>query len=193
MATKQPTRRVLGSKGHRGRLRSHGINEKSKAAGLQQDSHTAGVLVSITDLSHAFTMARETIKRRLADSAVPAVGQRGGHPTYSLRDSVQAIMNGDSDPARLDPFRKKALLQSEQIATKLAEDRGELLQIDDVRETFAGAFRVVQLTLETLPDLLERDAALTPQQTEVCERALDNLRQDLHAKLMEVANARARG
>ncbi|HTE43249.1 MAG TPA: DUF1441 family protein [Steroidobacteraceae bacterium] len=155
---------------------ARGNDAKSNPAGLQQKS----LLVSITDLAHAFTMARETVSRRLTDANVSAAGKRSGHNTYALRDAVQALLSGDDVVARLDPFRQKAKLQSEAISLKLATDRGELIPRDDVRETFAAAFKPIRQTLETLPDVLERDAALTPTQVACCERAIDKLREELH-------------
>lgn len=147
------------------------------------------VQVSITDLAHAFSMARETVKRRLDDRKVKSTG--GSRPKYELRDAVQAILHED-DPDRLDPFRRKASLQSEQIALRLAVERGELVPCDDVRETFAKAFKPIRLTLETLPDILERDAGLTPPQVARCERVLDEVREQLHDEVFKVTNARKR-
>ena len=98
-----------------------------------------------------------------------------------------------ADAGEADPFRRKASLQGEQIELRLAVERGDLLPANDVRDVFAEGFKVVRLALETLPDVLERDAALTPVQVAACERVLDKTREELHGDLQKVkAHARKR-
>lgn len=146
------------------------------------------VLVSVTDIAHAFGRSRETVARRLADLRVPAAGKRRGGPVYSLRDAVRAMLEAD---AERDPFRRKADLQAEAIALQLSVKRGELIHVDDVREAYAAALKPVRLALETLPDMLERDAGLTPAQVARAERAIDEARDRLHADVLKVARVRA--
>jgi hypothetical protein len=146
------------------------------------------VQVSISQLAHAFSMARETVARRLADANVEPAGTRSGRPVFSLRDCVQALVH--DDPQQLDPFRRKAALQSEQLQIRIATERGELVPIEDVRDTFAAALKPIRHTLETLPDLLERDAGLSAPQVRACERVIDKLRDALHLQLKELGDVR---
>ncbi len=146
------------------------------------------VQVSVTQISHAFRLARETVSRRLADAKVKPTGKSRGGPAYELRDVVRALLDPD---AAKDPFRRKADLQSEEIELRLKVERGELIPRDDVRETWAEALKPVRLALETLPDVLERDVALTPAQVACAERVIDEVRTQLHGQVLKVANARS--
>lgn len=131
---------------------------------------------------------RDTLRKRLVEAGATASGKRGGHPVYTLSVVLRAVLSG----AGADPFRRRAERQSELLEMKLAVERGELIPRDEVRETFAEAFKPIRQTLETLPDILERDAALTPQQVAACEKAIDKLREELHQQVTGERHARPR-
>jgi hypothetical protein len=151
------------------------------------------VNLSISDLAVEFGMTRETVAKRLADGKVKPADKRRSHPVYRLRDALRALLTGpDGDPDKLDPFRRKAHFQAEQAQLKLQTDRGELITSGDVERTFAAALKPIRLCLETLPDILERDVGLSPTQVTRCERALDEIREQLHADVLKVARVQAR-
>jgi Protein of unknown function (DUF1441) len=96
-------------------------------------------------------------------------------------------------PDRLDPFRRKAHWQAESAELRVAVDRGELVPRQDVLETYAAALKPIRLTLETLPDVLERDAGLSAHQVARAEKAIDQVREHLHADVLkELDRVRAR-
>ena len=139
------------------------------------------ITCSVSQLAHAFKMARETVSRKLADAKVEPIGKRSARPRYDLRDCVRALVQRDAD--QHDPFRRKAAAQAEALELRLGAERGEYIAADDVRETYAAAFVPIRRMLETLSDVLERDAALTPAQVARVERAVDELRHELADEL----------
>lgn len=144
------------------------------------------VHLSISQLAVETGQTRETVSRRLSASGVKATEKRKGYPVYRLRDALRVVLTApDQDPEKLDPHRRKAHFQAEQAGIRLAAERGELVKRTDVAETFTAAFKSVQLVLETLPDILERDAGLAPEQVTCVERALDELRERLYAEVVK--------
>ncbi len=139
------------------------------------------VKVSVSQLSHAFRMGRETVARRLADGKVAPVDKRSGRPVYALHDCVPVLAPRDADTT--DPFRRLALAQATSLELKLAAERGAYLQVEDVREQYASGFKPVRRMLDALPDALERDAGLTAPQVAPVERAVDALRRELAEEL----------
>jgi phage terminase Nu1 subunit (DNA packaging protein) len=88
---------------------------------------------------------------------------------------------------RLDPGQEKARLdklRADQIADAIAVKRGELIPAEEFRQGLAGPFKLLANTVESLPDVLERDAGLTGAQAELCIKICDRLREDLYQKLI---------
>lgn len=88
---------------------------------------------------------------------------------------------------RLDPGQEKARLdklRADQIADAIAVKRRELIPAEQFREGLAGPFKLLANTVESLPDVLERDAGLTGAQVELCIKICDRLREDLYRKLI---------
>lgn len=59
----------------------------------------------------------------------------------------------------------------------------ELIPIRDHETALATAFKMVAAALETLPDVLERDAGLSGAAIEVAQRVVDRVRDDLYRRL----------
>jgi hypothetical protein len=146
----------------------------------------AAVNLSISELSAELQQSRETIRKRLAELGIKPAGKRRHYPVFRLRDAIRALLSGpDADPGKLDPFRRKAHWQAEQAELRVAVDRGELIAREDVLATYAAALKPIRLVLETLPDILERDAGLSAQQVTRAERAIDDLREHLHGDVLK--------
>ena len=108
-------------------------------------------------------MTRDVLRRILAEASVAPIGKRGGHPVYALRDVFQAVMAQHS-PEELNPHARLALARALKAEDELRMRRGDLITRDDMRDTMAAAIKPMRQTLEVLPDVLERDAGLTPSQ-----------------------------
>ena len=138
------------------------------------------VTLSISQLATELTLTRETVRKRLTDAGVKTAGKRKGYSLYRLRDAVQALLTGpDADPTRLDPYRRKAHWQAEAAELRLDVDKGDLVRRPDVEATYAACLKPIALMLDTLPDILERDAGLTADQVTRAERAIDETREQL--------------
>jgi hypothetical protein len=151
------------------------------------------VTLSISELSSELQQTRETIRKRFADAGVKPAGKRRNYAVFRLRDALRALLTAPgADPDRLDPFRRKAHFQAESAQLKLALDRGDLIRREDVEQAYAAVMKPIRLTLETLPDVLERDAGLSAQQVTRAERAIDELREHLHDDVLKGLKKRVR-
>ena len=140
----------------------------------------SAVNLSISQLSAEVGQTRETIRKRLADAGVKSASKARGHALYRLRDALRALLTGaNADPDQLDPYRRKAFIQGDQAKLRLAVDRGELVRVPDLEQVYAATMKPIALMLDTLPDILERDAGLNAQQVARVEKAIDDLREQL--------------
>jgi len=57
------------------------------------------------------------------------------------------------------------------------------MRADDVRQDVAKVFKSLAQTLDSLNDVLERDAGLSPEQAAVIEQLLDREREKLYVRL----------
>lgn len=153
---------------------------KKRAAKVTQ--LPAGVTLSLSQLAGEFLSSRETIKRRLDSANVPPVAMRGGHPVYRLRDAVGPLTtdpDAGTDPDRLDPLKRKAYYQAELDKLRLQTERGEVIPVIEVEARFGAFTGLVVRWLDTILDVLERDAGMTPQQASKFEESLGRLRCEL--------------
>lgn len=143
-------------------------------------------LLSINRLSQMAGMARETIARRI--QGIKPAGNRAGHPVYHLRDVGPALYGEALSAAATDPNELPANERDRWYASELKrleyeQELGQLLKAEDVRSVWANALKANMLALETLTDVIERDAGLTPEQAIVIERVVDRMRAALYRDL----------
>lgn len=141
-----------------------------------------GIHVSITQASEETGMTRETVSRRISGSGLRPSGNRSGSPVYSLRELLNVLFggvgeSGEVDIAKIaDPFKRKAAVQAEREILELQQERGELIQALDHELESARVAKLFAQTMDAIPDILERDCALTPTQVQRVESELDKLR-----------------
>lgn len=121
--------------------------------------------------------------KRLSLANVKPAGTCSGHPVYKLSDAVPAILGmhngGDpDDPRTLPPEKRRAWYQSERVRVELEVSNGKLIPVAEV-EMAEFVKRAVQF-LQTLPDILERDAGLTPEQVQRTQDCIDRLRGQMY-------------
>lgn len=148
---------------------------------------SCGTHMSITALSLEFGMARETIRTRLADAGVVPSGKRGAWPVYRLKDVLQVLIGGGDqiDPDQLDPYKRKAFYQGELEKLKLQEQRREVVPRLEMEQEVAYILKATVQFAESMPDVLERDCNLTPQQVARMEALIDALREELYGHLTD--------
>lgn len=146
-----------------------------------------GVHLNLSQIASEFGVARETARKRLDDASVDAADVDSAHPVYRLRDVLRAFAaaDGRQDPERMKPWERKAHYQAEHEMLRLQVERGELVPSIEVEQEIARLFKLIAQALDTLPDVLERDAGATAAQLTRVERHLAELRNALFASVTD--------
>lgn len=149
------------------------------------------VRLSIARLAEAFGMSRATVSSRLAKFGVKPDGERRGYPIYRLRDAAPALVaggsdsaNGDVDPATLPPLQRNHWYQSEIRRLDVEMSAGRLIPVAQVEAEMADMTRDFVQFLQVLPDQLERDCGLAPDQVERMHESVDQQRQAFYERLV---------
>lgn len=150
------------------------------------------VRLSIARLAEEFGMARETVSKRLAQANIAPDGKRNGYPVYRLRDACPAILqpsgvdeNGEIDPRKLPPQDRNAWFASELRRLETELKAGQLVPAAEHESDLADMTKTLVQFLETLPDQLERDANLHPEQIEAMHGSIDRARVALYDRLVD--------
>ncbi|MGB1201250.1 MAG: DUF1441 family protein [Cognaticolwellia aestuarii] len=142
-------------------------------------------LFNITQLGEAFGLHRDTVRKRLVSANVKANSVKKNTALYHIKDVAEAILEKSSssvsaqDPDSMKPGERKAWFDSENARLNYKKECGELCESHDVARKFADVFKAIANTLDSLPDLLERKANLTPDQAEQIQKQTDNMRENL--------------
>lgn len=154
------------------------------------------VTLSIRRLAEEFSMARETVSRRLAEANVKPAGQRQGHAVYRIKQAAEALLaaghgeSGDGsgapiDPKKLHPQDRNAWYQSELKRIQVELETSQLIPAAEVEAALADQLKSLVQFLVTLGDQLERDVALTPEQIESMNQSIDRQRESLYQNLID--------
>ena len=148
-----------------------------------------GDLWSISRLAESFGMARRTVSSRLV--GVEPAGERNGNPVYHIKDASKALWQvnraGGGTTLDLDQFpeARKAWYQSENERLKFEQNIGQLIPATDVHRTMAMMVKTIAAGIDSIPDILERDAGLDPQVIELVIPLLDGMREATADKMRE--------
>jgi len=83
----------------------------------------------------------------------------------------------EADPyAGLKPAERKALIDSQIRFIDLQAALGLYTHTDDTHTFLADKFKTLDLQLATLPDQVEREAGLSPEQLTIIDREVDKMR-----------------
>lgn len=142
---------------------------------------------SVARLADEFGMDRRTAAKRLRDVGVAPFGKRAGHDVYRLADAAIALVqvpgvvgaDGVVDPRDLPPMERRAFYQSENERLKVETTTGQLVPAAEVEADYAELVKKVVQFFDTLPDVLERKAGLTPEQVVKVQDACDGVRQTM--------------
>jgi phage terminase Nu1 subunit (DNA packaging protein) len=89
----------------------------------------------------------------------------------------------DDRKAALTPAQMRELAQAELVWMQAGKARRELVQVEDMIELVDGIFTEVREALNGLPDWLEREFALTPEQVLRGVSYCDGVLQEMHDKI----------
>ncbi|ENU1220430.1 DUF1441 family protein [Enterobacter hormaechei] len=105
---------------------------------------------------------------------------------YELGPAIQALLTPSvKENGEMSPQDRKAWYQSENERLRFEEASRELLPVDEVAREYASLAKAVVMVLETLPDILERDCALTPTAVTRVQIIIDDLRDEMARKIQE--------
>lgn len=77
-------------------------------------------------------------------------------------------------------MERRAWYQSENERLEVERKKGQLVPASTVEAEFAVLIKGMVQRLDTLADVLERDAALTPGQVEIVQRTVDSVREEMY-------------
>lgn len=117
-------------------------------------------------------------------------GSRGVPWVFDLLDvakwryarDVQAEPEGVVIPT--DPESRDKWYASELKRLQYEAKTGQLLEAEEVRHTWSSMLKAIMLKLDTLQDVVERDAGLTPEQAQVIQEAIDTIREQAYQEII---------
>ena len=144
---------------------------------------------SVARLADEFGMDRRTASKRLKEAGIAPSGRRSGNDIYRLADAAPALVSmggtalgadGVVDPRDLPPMERRAYYQSENERLKVESTVGQLVPAAEVEADYAELVKKVVQFFDTLPDVLERKAGLTPEQVVKVQDECDRVRQSMY-------------
>lgn len=150
---------------------------------------------NITRIADAFSLHRDTVRKRLKESRVRPVSKKSGVDVYALADVGPALFSQDllaktdddiHNPSKMPPKDRKDFFQSERERLKFEEEIGQLIKDSQYRRDLAETLKAVVSYFESMPDKMERLRVFTPAQLDTLETVCDQFRAELYAKVVEV-------
>lgn len=144
-------------------------------------SQAKGLTFSLSSLAREFGIARETVAKKLSAANVKPVDHEKGHPVYKIKEAAAAILDADdqqvvSDPKLMTPKERLDWYKSENERLKHEKEVGISIGTEEARLAMANIVQMVTKTLDTIPDVLERDCSLPADAVLQVEQVIDSLR-----------------
>jgi len=141
--------------------------------------------VNVSQLAELVGMNRNLVARRLRELELVA-GNGENLRVYELGPALQALLTPSAkENGEMSPQDRKAWYQSENERLKFEEGVRGLIPAEEVAREYASMAKAVVLVLETLPDILERDCALSPKAVQLVQDKIDDLRDEMARKIQE--------
>lgn len=136
--------------------------------------------LNINQIAELTGLHRQTVSQRVA-GLTPSLGSNSKLKLYALRD---LILTGLAEKMSayvdsLSPMDRKAFWQAENERLKYEEKTGELIPASEVALEMGTMAKAVVQTLETLPDILERDCGLQPKDLIRVQQVIDDVRDQM--------------
>lgn len=148
---------------------------------------------SISQMARAFGMDRKTVSKRLENAGVAPAGKKSGYATYALKDAGPALFAATSvagfvfDPETMLPKDRKDWFQSENERLKFEQAMGQLVPLHDYHREQSILAKSVANTLDTLPDVLERDCGLSADMLSRVQESIDAVREQMYQRVIDDA------
>ncbi|HEY2455549.1 MAG TPA: DUF1441 family protein [Scandinavium sp.] len=138
---------------------------------------------SITELAEILGRDRKTIAA-IARPLESTPDSSKTRKNYTVRTLLRALDNPqDLDVTQMTPAERRAHWQAENERVRYEKAIRFLIPADECAREYRILTKGMIIMLETLPDLLERDCALTPQATSYVQSVIDKFRDHLATEL----------
>lgn len=136
--------------------------------------------LNINQIAEVTGLHRQTVSQRVARLTL-AIGSNSKLKLYLLRDLLLAGLSEkmSADVDSLSPNDRRAFWQAENERLKYEEKTGELIPASEVALEMGAMAKAVVQTLETLPDILERDCGLQPKDLIRVQQVIDDVRDQM--------------
>ncbi|KGQ25483.1 terminase [Gallibacterium anatis CCM5995] len=142
--------------------------------------------LNINQIAEITGMHRQTVSQRVA-ALTPSAGSNSKLKLYPLADLIrlglQEKMTADVDA--MSPNDRRAFWQAENERLKYERETGELIPAYEVAQEMSILAKAVVQQLETLPDILERDAGLQPNALMRVQQVIDDIRDQMALHIQE--------
>ncbi|MDA5619302.1 DUF1441 family protein [Pasteurella multocida subsp. multocida] len=144
------------------------------------------IKLNISQIAELVGMHRQTVSQRLA-GLTPASGSNSKLKLYLLSDLIRSGLSEkmSTDVDSLSPVDRKAFWQAENERLKYERDTGQLIPAFEVAQQMSAFAKATVQTLETLPDILERDADLTPKALVLVQQIIDDTRDQMALRIQQ--------
>lgn len=150
------------------------------------DKELTNLTLNISQLAALSDVHRQTVTARLKNVATSG-GNESNLKLYKLTSVFSELMKMPTPVSGDDmaPQDRKAWYQSERERLKFEQEIGELLPASDVAREMASMAKAMIQGLETLPDILERDCAMTPSAVLRVQNIIDDMRDQIAQKVAD--------
>ncbi|AIR01957.1 terminase [Pluralibacter gergoviae] len=150
------------------------------------DQEIASLKLNINQLAAITDVHRQTVAARLKNIE-PTAGSNSKLKLYLITDILTELMipTVSANLEDMTPSDRLAHWKAENERIKFEQDTGQLIPADEVAREFSVMAKAVVMVLETLPDVLERDCALSPAAVARVQSIIDDLRDQMAEKVMD--------
>lgn len=150
------------------------------------DQEIASFKLNINQLAGITGVHRQTVAARLKN-VEPAPGSNAKLKLFQITDILTELMaptiSGELE--EMSPSDRLAHWKAENERIKFEQETGQLIPADEVAREFSLMAKAIVMVLETLPDVLERDCALSPAAVSRVQSVIDDLRDQMAQKVLD--------
>ncbi|OBX05790.1 terminase [Gallibacterium genomosp. 3] len=142
--------------------------------------------LNINQIAELVGMHRQTVSQRVA-GLTPSVGSNSKLKLYLLADLIRLGLQEKrtADVDSMSPNDRRSFWQAENERLKYERETGELIPAYEVAQEMSILAKAVVQQLETLPDILERDAGLSPSALIRVQQIIDDIRDQMALHIQE--------
>ena len=158
------------------------------------DNELKNLKLNLNQLAAISQTHRQTIVSRLHHVPL-APGSHAKNKLYYLTDVIAELIKttpsvpAEQNPKLMTPRERKDWYDSEKSRVWLEKELRNLIPAHEVISVYAGMVKAVVQMLETLPDRLERDAALPALAVAQAQTIIDALRDELEQQTYQSCSA----